>query len=73
MASLAALDLKRRWPSSRLCVYTYGQPRVGNRAFANEYEGLVPDHWSVVCNQVGSGLKSCAALQRGVRRLVFWR
>ncbi|GAB4822203.1 hypothetical protein N2152v2_009249 [Parachlorella kessleri] len=51
MASLAAVELQQRWPSSSLQVYTYGQPRVGNRAFAAEYDALVKDHWSVICDQ----------------------
>jgi predicted lipase len=51
IASLAALELAKHFPSSQLHVYTFGQPRVGNRCFAAEYQAKVPDHWSVVNDQ----------------------
>ncbi|KAJ3500410.1 hypothetical protein NMY22_g19269 [Coprinellus aureogranulatus] len=35
LASLAALSIKSSVPSAKLRLYTYGQPRVGNAAFAS--------------------------------------
>lgn len=32
--------------------YTYGSPRVGNHAFAREYDKLVPHTWNIINNQV---------------------
>lgn len=52
-ATLAALDLRLCHPTARFTVYTFGQPRVGNRPFATEYDALLPEHWAVVCDQVG--------------------
>lgn len=36
MATLAAHAIKTRFPNAMITVYTYGQPRVGNRAFMTE-------------------------------------
>ena len=52
MATLAALDLAKTHPAAQLAVYTFGQPRVGNRAFAQEYNRYVPHHFSVINDQV---------------------
>lgn len=38
LASLAAVSLKSAVPSAKLKLYTYGQPRVGNAAFASLVE-----------------------------------
>ena len=53
VASLAAFDIGRelRVPPARLQCYTFGCPRVGNHAFAREYQTVVPDTWHVVNNQ----------------------
>ncbi|KAG9306049.1 hypothetical protein G9A89_020244 [Geosiphon pyriformis] len=37
-AIFAALDLNRRWPHLNIDVYTYGQPRIGNKFFARFVE-----------------------------------
>ena len=37
LATLAALDIKRKLPGLKLRVYTFGSPRTGNHAFAAEY------------------------------------
>lgn len=31
LATLATLDLKRRHPGTKVTMYNYGSPRVGNR------------------------------------------
>jgi len=46
MATHCALDLHARGVSSPT-VYTVGQPRIGNDAFANYYDRLKFDHWRV--------------------------
>ena len=50
VAQLAACDIRRHCgvASDRVTVYTFGCPRVGNHAFAREYEAAVPDTWHVV-------------------------
>ena len=35
----------------QLACYTFGAPRVGNPAFAKEYDELVQDSWSIVNDQ----------------------
>lgn len=51
LAALAALSIKKAYPAAHLKVYTYGQPRVGNRAFAIEYNSKVEEHFSVINGQ----------------------
>ncbi|KAJ2930259.1 hypothetical protein H1R20_g6800, partial [Candolleomyces eurysporus] len=41
VASLGALSLKSAFPSANVKLYTYGQPRVGNAAFASLVESRV--------------------------------
>ena len=55
MATLAAMDLAKAHPDVQLVVYTFGQPRVGNRGFAQEYNRYVPHHFSVINDQVRGG------------------
>ena len=38
--------------------YTFGAPRVGNHAFARQYNALVPDTWSIINNQVSRRSKT---------------
>lgn len=54
-ATLAAHALAQRPPGGgahrppvQPIVYTFGQPRVGNVAFATEYDRLVPHHFAVI-------------------------
>ncbi|GFR44840.1 hypothetical protein Agub_g6182, partial [Astrephomene gubernaculifera] len=51
LATLAAYELAERRTPARsrqsISLYTFGAPRVGNRAFAAEFDGLVPDAWRV--------------------------
>ena len=51
LATLGAHAIKTTFPASELTVYTYGQPRVGNRAFAHEYNGLISAHFAVINDQ----------------------
>jgi len=50
LATLAALDLTREFDVDTT-VYTFGQPRVGNKAFATDYDAAVPRHFSVAHGQ----------------------
>eukprot|EP00884_Botryococcus_braunii_P017013 jgi/Botrbrau1/3996/Bobra.0016s0008.1 len=51
LAILCAYELKStRWeglPQPEVIVYTFGQPMVGNVAFAEDYDKLVPHTWRV--------------------------
>ncbi|GAB4815834.1 hypothetical protein N2152v2_002880 [Parachlorella kessleri] len=51
VAMLAAYEVHKRWPASRIVVYTFGAPRVGNLAWANVYSEAVPETWAVVNHQ----------------------
>lgn len=51
LAALAAFSIKKAYPAAHLKVYTYGQPRVGNRAFALDYNSIVEEHFSVINGQ----------------------
>ncbi|KAK9818196.1 hypothetical protein WJX72_008645 [[Myrmecia] bisecta] len=44
---LAARDYPGPVPKPRITMYSYGQPRVGNIPFAEEYDRLVPDSWRI--------------------------
>ncbi len=50
LANLAALDLVLRQPhwQSKVHVYTYGAPRVGDRTFAENHSQWVPNHYRIV-------------------------
>ncbi|PSC69058.1 alpha beta-hydrolase isoform B [Micractinium conductrix] len=48
LAVLAALDIRREHPGSELVLYAFGCPRVGNCAFAAEFDEVVPDAWMVI-------------------------
>ena len=54
LATLCAFDLRsmcgdRTLPGSKLAVYTFGSPRVGNRAFARFYDAHVCcNHWNII-------------------------
>ena len=51
LATLGAHDMRTRFPNTHVAVYTFGSPRVGNRALALEYNDLVPEHFSVINDQ----------------------
>ncbi|GMH45328.1 hypothetical protein BSKO_13285 [Bryopsis sp. KO-2023] len=50
LAVLAAFDIARYCGvgGDRITCYTYGAPRVGNHAFAREYDQLVPNTWQII-------------------------
>ncbi|KAL4859424.1 L-2-hydroxyglutarate dehydrogenase [Chlorella vulgaris] len=48
LAVLASLDIHKQHPDSQITTYTFGCPRVGNNAFADEYNEGVPDTWAIV-------------------------
>lgn len=50
LATLAAFDLTKQF-NVDTTVYTFGQPRVGNKAFATDYDKTVPRHFSVANGQ----------------------
>lgn len=52
LATLAAFEIKQKWPDAQMFVYTFGAPRVGNTAWASEYDALVPGSWYIVNHQV---------------------
>ena len=54
LATLAAYDIRRELnvpPCSVVC-YTFGAPRVGNYAFAHDYNQMVPNTWNIINDQV---------------------
>jgi hypothetical protein len=51
LATLASHAFKTAYPAAQITCYTYGQPRVGNRPFAYEYNNMVPDHFAVINGQ----------------------
>lgn len=50
LATLCSYDLARRVavPAEEISVVTFGAPRVGNAAFREVYNNLIPRHWRVV-------------------------
>ncbi|EKV02396.1 putative lipase [Leptolyngbya sp. PCC 7375] len=58
LAKLCAVDLQYNFsPDISVEVYTFGAPRVGNKAFAESYNRRVPNTWRFVNgNDVVSGL-----------------
>lgn len=58
LAILAAYDIRKQLQARTSCdsnveviCYSIGAPRIGNHAFAREYNQVVPDTWSVINNQ----------------------
>ena len=51
LATLCAFSIKHAYPAAHLKVYTFGQPRVGNRAFAWKYNETVEEHFAVINGQ----------------------
>lgn len=50
LAVLAGMDISRecQMPGNRISCYTFGAPRVGNRAFMLDYNSIIPDTWQIV-------------------------
>lgn len=59
MANLAAMDLVKLLPWASLKVYTVGAPRVGNHAYARDYNRLVPDSWAIINYRVSYQWHAC--------------
>jgi Lipase (class 3) len=47
-ATLAAYDIAANFPSLTVSCYTFGAPRTGNRAFADDYSRMVEDTWHII-------------------------
>lgn len=56
LATLAAYDIRMHLnvPPCKIDCYTFGAPRVGNYAFAYDYNALVPNTWHIINDQVDS-------------------
>ena len=48
LAVLAAMDIKLAMSDFCMEMYTYGTPYPGNRAFAREFDALLPNTWHVI-------------------------
>ena len=57
LAVLAAFDIMRAMPDFKAQMYTYGTPYPGNRAFAHEFNELLPDTWHMIHD--GVSLPQC--------------
>ena len=72
LAVLAGFDIKLAIGSLQMEMYTYGTPYPGNRAFAREFNELIPETWHVIHDGVShtcSGLPFSLALTRkGIRQ-----
>merc|ERR1711884_15043 len=72
VASIAALELAAQLRSVRganapkVSLFTFGQPRTGNCAYARLHDSLVPDSWRVV-----NGLDEVVHVPRCTQRHVF--
>lgn len=57
LASLCAIDVynllqaENQSATDCISVYTFGQPRVGNRAFAVDYDAKIRNHFSIIHDQ----------------------
>ena len=59
---LAAYDIAARLPTLIVRCYTYGAPRTGNRAFAEDYGRVVEDTWHIIngAPSAATAMLSCA-------------
>ncbi|PSC72141.1 alpha beta-hydrolase [Micractinium conductrix] len=48
LAVLASQQLSRAHPASKITCYTFGCPRVGNKAFASLFDETIPDAFAIV-------------------------
>ena len=60
LATLAAFDIRKKLLHSKqrdveVTCYTFAAPRTGNHAFAQDYNALIPDTWSIINDQVSAG------------------
>ena len=68
LAVLAAFDIKRAMGSFRVELYTYGTPYPGNRAFARQFNALLPDTWHVIHDGVRSLASKRICHNAGLKR-----
>ena len=66
MATRAAYDFRKKARDNgvdlRVACYTFGAPRVGNHAFAWDFNRIVDDCWHIINNQVAPQTRPiCAA------------
>ena len=70
VAQLASFDIVRDLgvTPDRISCYTFGCPRIGNRALAAEFDEVVPDTWHVINDQdiVTRGMKVCSRQNPGL-------
>ena len=57
LATLAAYDICKQLEQAgrqdvKVLCYSFGAPRIGNRAFAKDYNRVVPDTWSIINERV---------------------
>jgi hypothetical protein len=60
LAVLAAFHIQDLHRLPHICCYTFGAPRTGNAAFANEYARLVPETFHVINDRLS--ILGCARL-----------
>jgi len=48
LAAICSLDLVESKFNLPVTVYSFGEPRVGNKAFSQYYNALIPNNWRVV-------------------------
>lgn len=51
IANLAAIDFKLAYPNRETVLYTYGQPRVGNKAYAQFHQAQISQNYRLVHNK----------------------
>ena len=61
LAVLAAFDIESAMRAFNVQTYTFGTPYPGNRAFAREFEELLPDTWHVIHDGVGKCAEECCS------------
>eukprot|EP01116_Phalansterium_solitarium_P006287 TRINITY_DN18590_c0_g1_i1.p1 TRINITY_DN18590_c0_g1~~TRINITY_DN18590_c0_g1_i1.p1 ORF type:complete len:803 (+),score=209.86 TRINITY_DN18590_c0_g1_i1:81-2489(+) len=74
LAVLAALKLRCVLPGCKIVSNTFGAPRVGNHAFAQIYNRLVPESFRIVNNRdVVAGMPKGGEFKHAGRRIVITR
>ena len=71
LAVLAAFDIKRAMPDFQVKMYTYGTPYPGNRAFAHEFNELLPHTWHIIHDGVSSS-RSCSTCTQALLAPCAW-
>jgi hypothetical protein len=71
LATLAAYDISKQLQDAQqdtaeVICYSFGAPRTGNHAFADDYNCMVPDTWSIINDQA-----SCFNLQKVLKMMIY--